>query len=223
MKKLKMVLIIITGISINSFGQVQTIGLQSGLNITNYRSNVLPSGTDNRYGLIGGLNYGLLFQSKYSVDINFLYNQQGFGDKITFTDNKGNFLQSGIMKFYSDYLSLPLKIGYVLGDKFNGFAKMGICPSILISAQTTTPIIDASGNITGDNKSDSKSSLSKFDLGGLIELGAGYRLSENFDIFTSLMYSQSFNSFSKQIIMNGSIRHSGLSLSLGLKYRLKNV
>ena len=222
MKKLKMVLIIIIGISINSFGQLQTIGLQSGLNITNYRSNVAPGGTDNRYGFIGGLGYGLLFQSKYSVDINFLYNQQGYGDKIIFTDAKGNILQSGNMKFHSDYLSFPLKIGYVLGDKFNGFAKVGICPSILISAQTTTPIINASGSITGENTFDSKNSLSKFDLGGLVELGAGYRIFENFDIFTSLMYSQSFTNYSKQMV-NGTIRHSGLSVSLGLKYRLKNV
>ena len=126
------------------------------------------------------------------------------------------------MKFHSDYLSFPLKIGYVLGDKFNGFAKVGICPSILISAQTTTPIINASGSITGENTFDSKNSLSKFDLGGLVELGAGYRIFENFDIFTSLMYSQSFTNYYKQMV-NGTIRHSGLSVSLGLKYRLKNV
>lgn len=208
-------MILLSFMAISSYGQVQTVGIQKGLNI----SNVTSLASNNRYGDIYGLTYDLIFQDKYTLGIDLLYNQRGFDDKLTFTDISGNQPPTVISKYYSDYFSVPLKIGYVVGNKLKAFAKLGITPSVLIKAHSTIPIIDTDGDITGEITTDTKSSLLKYDLGGLIDIGLSYAIFENINMFSSLMYNQSFATFYKQPV-NDLIRHYSISLSLGLKYQL---
>lgn len=105
----KLLLITLTVISMNVFGQVQFIGIQGGENMTNVTAPNIFSDSKFRTGIIGGLNYEFFFQGKYSLGADLLYRQQGFTDKTTLMEGTWN--RNGIVvvtKYYYDYLSLPL-------------------------------------------------------------------------------------------------------------------
>lgn len=72
-----------------------------------------------------------------------------------------------------------------------------------------------------ENIQDSPNGVSKFDFGGLIELGCGYELTDKFELFSSLAYRKSLMTFSNANYFDTSkMRHYGYSISIGLKYKL---
>lgn len=217
-------LMVLSVISINTFGQVHSIGIQGGVNLTNLTSFNTFGDSKFRTGIIGGFNYEFLFQGKYTLGADILYNQQGFTEKDIFTDDTGNPTgKTAEIKFDYDYLSLPLQIGYTLGNKIKGFAKIGVCPSVLLKAATTTPKVDVQGSLIRYETFDVKDKVSKFDLAGLIELGAGYVLNDNLEFFSSLTYRKSVTTFSNaDYFKDSKMRHYGYSLAIGLKYKLND-
>lgn len=217
----KLLLILLTGISINVFGQIHSIGIQGGVNLTNLTGDIFKD-SKFRSGIIGGFNYELLFKNNYTIGTDILYSQQGFVDKITFTDEYGNVLGTEPdSKYYYDYLSIPIKFGYTKGQKLKSFIKIGICPSFLLNAESTVPKFDSSGDVNGYEKVDVKNYVSKFDFGGLLEVGVGYSLKNRIELFSSLTGRKSLTTFSNSDYFRDSkMRHYGFSLAVGLKYRL---
>ena len=219
----KLILILLTGISMNVFGQIHSVGIQGGVNLTNLTGDYFKD-SKFRPGIIGGFNYELLFKSNYTIGTDILYSQQGFVDKFILTEDNGNVLGKGPdSKLYYDYLSIPIKFGYTKGQKLKSFVKIGVCPSLLLKAETTLPMIDLSGNLTGYEKVDVKENASKFDFAGLIELGIGYSLKNRFELVSSLTGRKSLTTFSNSDYFRDSkMRHYGFSLAIGLKYRLND-
>ena len=219
----KLLFILLIGISVRAFGQAQSIGIQSGVNLTNLTGDIFKD-SKFRTGIIGGFNYELLFKSNYTIGTDILYSQQGFVDKVTFTDEHGNVLGTEpSSKYYYDYMSIPIKFGYTEGVKLKSFIKLGVCPSFLLSAESTVPKFDSSGDITGYEKVNVKNNATKFDFGALLELGVGYSLKNRIELFSSLTGRKSLTTFSNSdYFQNSKIRHYGFSLMAGLKYRLRD-
>jgi opacity protein-like surface antigen len=173
----KTILFILTVLSLSVTGQTHFIGFQGGLNLTNIYAEAFFKDDSYRKGISSGINYELVFSDKYSVGVDLLYNQNGFQEKIIYRDNSGNEIITDIKtKFNYDYLSLPIKFGYQIGNKFKGFAKIGIIPSLLINAKTIVPNFDTDGNITEWQALNVFNDVSKFDFAGLFEIGIGYKL-----------------------------------------------
>jgi opacity protein-like surface antigen len=217
-----LLMIFLTVISINSFGQFHLIGVQGGVNLTNLTTDIPFEDSKYRIGIISGINYEFMFQGKYTLSADILYNQQGFIIKTNYTDENGNLTgKSTEDKFDYDYLSLPLKIGYTLGNKIKVFTKIGVCPSVLLKAETKISKVDISGNLINYETFDVKDKVSKFDLGGLIEFGAGYGLNNNLELFSSFICRKSLTTFSNaDYFKDSKMRHYGFSLTIGLKYKL---
>lgn len=207
-------------ISIPALGQNHFIGLKSGINWTNVNSTNFINNNENRAGFNGGLTYEYLLNKKFSVGIDFLYYQKGFTNDIVFTDELGNPTGEGAnSEFNYNYLSLPLKGGFVIREKISGFANLGIIPSVLIDSETIMTAIDGFAEETTNNVTDK---VTKFDLGGLVEIGANYKLLTDFLISASIGYQHSFTSITNDnYFSNAEARHYGAVLSIGLKYSLK--
>jgi hypothetical protein len=210
--------------SINVFGQVQFIGIKGGVNFSNISTDAAFNDRKFRPGILVGLSYEFKFSVKYSIGVEALYSQQGFKDKMTFTERiMGNDIEVGsyAFKFYYDYMGIPIIFGHEISKKYNGYIKIGICPTYLLKAGTILPIFDSEGNLVGSKTFDVKESVSKFDLGGLIELGAGYGLHDSFELFSSVIYRHSLTKFSNSdYFRDSNMRHYGFSLVVGLKYKL---
>ena len=218
MRKIITVLTIV--ISIPTFGQNHFIGLQGGVNWTNVNSSNFISNNDTRTGFNSGLTYQYRLDEKFNLGIDLLYFQRGFTNDIVFKDEFGNTIgESANSEFSYDYFSLPLKGGIVIGDKFSGFANLGIIPSFLLDAKTTLPAIEGFQEETTSNVTDR---VTKFDLGGLVEIGANYKITPDFLLSTSFGYQHSFTSITNDdYFLNAEVRHYGMVLSIGLKYALK--
>ena len=212
----KIISILLTVISINSFGQIQTIGILSGVNQTNITSKSFEN-SNFKPGFAGGFSYEFLFNNNYIVGADLLYSQQGFIDKDP--TEKYN------LKYYFDYLSVPLKIGYGFTEigKLKSSIKIGVSPSFLLNAKSTILTFDSLGNITGTDKIDVTKRVSKFDLSVLMELGLNYPLENGFELFSSLTGRKSLTTLScTNYFEDLKMRNYGFSLMFGLKYRIDN-
>ena len=219
----KILLILFISISISAFGQKHFLGVQAGLSLTNLTAKDIFNDTEMRTGFIGGINYQLKIFEKYQIGIDALYSQQGFIDKMVYVDEYGN--ETGgdeKFKFNYDYFNFPIKIGYETGNKTKIIPRIGIVPSILLKAETIMPRFDSNGNVINHETVDTKDYVSKFDLGGIVELGFERKLSDNILLCPSLTYKHSLTTFSNSDYFDGGkMRHYGFSLSVGLKYGLK--
>ena len=218
MRKIITVLTIV--ISIPTFGQDHFIGLRGGINWTNVNSSNFISNNDNRTGFNSGLTYQYYLSKRFNLGIDLLYFQRGFTSEIVFRDEFGNPTgESATSRFNYDYLSVPLKGGIVIGDKFSGFANLGIVPSLLLDATTTTPEIEG---IIGETTNNVTDIVTKFDIGGLVEIGANYKVAPDFLLSATFGYQHSFTSITNDnYFSNATVRHYGMVLSIGLKYALK--
>ena len=97
---------------------------------------------------------------------------------------------------------------------------MGAIPSFLLDAKTINPVIDSSGKTAGTETFDVTNRVKKFDIAVLMEAGGGYKFNKYW-LFTSVTYQQSITTISNaDHFSDVGMRHRGLTLSLGLKYRL---
>jgi len=215
MKIINLLVIVLIIMSYKANSQVHMVGIKNGINITNATSLNANYRIGNNYGFL----YEVLFKDKYSISIDLFYNQRGYNDKLSFTNEIGELQPTIVLYSYSDYFSFPVKFGYTKGNNLKKFINLGLIPSLLIDSQSSSPVLDSDGNITGTIIYNSNNSFSNFDIGGLIELGLSYDVVEKINLFSSIMYSQSFNSFIENSI-NQNIRHSCFSLSLGVKYKI---
>lgn len=209
-------------ISIHTLGQEHLIGVQSGLNLTNITDNAFFDNSKTRTGFIGGINYTFKISDRYQIGVDALYAQQGYISKFIAIEEYGP--QTGVedSKFNHDYFSLPLKIGYEMGEKIKIIPRIGLVPSFLIKAESIIPRFDDSGNVTGHETVNARYAISKFDFGGLLELGFESRLTGNLFFCPALTYRHSLSTFSNSNYFEDSkMRHYGLSIAVGIKYQLK--
>lgn len=208
--------LLITLTSITLFSQNNLVGIKGGLNLTNIKTTEYLSATEESTGFSGGITYERTFKEKLSFGVDLLYFQKGYDWTLTFTnefrDANGNTGKKSVAEFDYDYLSLPIKGGVVLGNKVSAFANIGLVPSILLSVNVYTT---EGTTVTGEENS------SKFDLGGLVELGASINLNAKSIVFFSFGYQQSFTSISnKNYFPNADVKFYGAIAALGYKYQL---
>ena len=199
------------------FGQNNYIGLKGGLNWFNINSDDF-SNNKPRNGFMGGLTYEHEFESKFHIGLDLLYAQKGFKDELTLTDEEGNLTgEEASTAFNYNYLSVPIKGGFSIGNNLTGFLNLGVVPAFLMKATITTPGVGGSDEETIDVTEDATS----FDFGGLIEIGGGYKFNEQLQVFTSFSYQHSFTDFTNDDHLSyADARHHGMNISLGVKYVL---
>ncbi len=214
--------IILTIATLKVAGQNHFIGVKVGTSSTNITSSNFLSQSNSRTGLTAGLTYEFLFKKHFSIGADLIYNQRGFTNDLVFTDNLGNPTgEKYTTTFNYDYVSLPIKTGFNIGTKLYGFTNIGVIPSLLVDAKTTTPTFDTDAKVTGNEPFDVTNRVSKFDFAGLVEIGGGYKLNGRYWLFSSFSYQYSFTTITNSdYFANSKIRHNGMNLTIGLKCTL---
>lgn len=202
-------------LSISAFGQKQYLGFKGGVSFTNLFINDDPGLNDYRTGINGGLTYEYEFKNNFHIGVDFVYAQKGSKYDAVFMDNSGKKISS-VIHYNYDYLSLPIKGGYSIGNRIEGFLNLGFVPSILVNAKLRAPGVFVSGS---DGTIDIKDDVRQLDLSGLVEIGGNYEVNERLLLFTSFTYQHSFTQLAaKDNISNSDVRHYGMILSLGVKF-----
>ncbi len=218
------IITILTTVSISVSGQ-SLIGIKGGLNFTNVSSSNFIENNDSRTGFSGGLSYEYFLKENHSISFDLVINQRGFTHELIFTDSQGNPTgQKSVSEFNYDYLSLPIKTGIYLGQKISAFGNIGVVPSILVNAKTKMAPFESDGLYFPGGTNDVTEQVSKFDFAGLIEIGANYKPTDKFWVFSSITYQYSFTTITNSdYFADSKVRHNGLTLSFGVKYRLSKA
>ena len=213
MKNLTLIMLLIFPLPV--VGQNHFLGLKGGVNWTNATSTFLVD-NNNRTGFSGGLTYEYRLKKHFIIGADLLYLQNGFTNDITFTDKNGNPIgEKGRSDFNYDYISFPLKGGFIMGNRIEGFVNLGIVPSILIDAKTVVPTFDGHETFNVTDR------VTKFDFGGLIEIGGNFKFNDRLFLLTSLTYQHSFTTLTNpDYFADDKITLYGMTLSIGLKYAL---
>ena len=209
MKKL-LIIIPFLFIAIDSMGQSKYIGIQAGVNL----SNLIPFSNITRttypiMGFTGGLKYEKQYSSKHSFGVDLLYNQQGYA-----TDTPAGYIgYNDYTKYKYHYLSLPIKYGYIFGDQVKFIPKIGIQPSILLSAVEFGPVYSEPTRRFVEGSKDITDETEVFNIGGVIEfeINVPHNNLEYFALFSNrfhFTYPSGFVDF---------------SFSLGVKYNISTA
>ncbi|MPM96525.1 hypothetical protein SDC9_143689 [bioreactor metagenome] len=211
-------------ISSFAFGQKHLIGMQGGLNFTNFTSEVVFENTTIRTGFVGGITYDLMLNESYRIGVDVFYSQQGARDIFIVMNEQGEYVRDMDIKMYYDYLSVPVKIGYELGDKIRFIPKLGVVPAFAIKTEITAPAFNENRIVTGEVTLDHINYVSKFDTGGIAEIGMETDVSKNIVFCSNLNYKRSLTTFSNSNYNEGAhMRHYGFSITAGIKYRLNDI
>lgn len=201
-------------------GQKQYIGLKGGKGWTNYYSDGRAGEFDYQTVFNGGLTYEYEFKNNFHLEVDLLYAQKSFiidgytiisGD----TDPNGFSITHFDDYFESEYISIPFKVGYSVGNRLQSFFNLGVVPSVLIRARNTT--IKSGEYGSPSNRTDQ---TNRIDIGGIAEIGVSYTIKEQFKLFTSFAYQQSFNPITDVYFEDPNAKHFGMILSFGVKYAI---
>lgn len=218
----KFCLLILTLSLLNATGQIHLLGAKGGPNWTDINSVNFVSQHNYKEGITSGLTYDYLFVKHFSVGMDFIYNQRGFTYDYKQADYFGNPTDAKYTtSFNYDYLSLPIKAGYNIGNTFYGFTTFGVIPSLLMSSSISNPTSNFYGKLNGSERIDMTNRVSKFDFAGFAEIGCGYKFKNSIWLYTSLLYQNSFTSITNSnYFPTSKIRHKGITIAIGLKLAL---
>jgi hypothetical protein len=203
-------------------GQNHFIGIKGGYSWTNIATDAFEI-HKTQAGFSTGLTYDFVAKKKFSFSAELLYEQRGFIDELILTTQWNPSGEKYSVPFHFNYFALPLKFGWGFGNKFFGFANIGVSPAMLQKATATLPVFNYNPpNLI--HKEDSTVVLtnpSEFDISGLAEVGCGYKISKKFTVTTSLRYQYSFTSITnKNFYKDYYMNHYQMTLSLSIKYNL---
>ena len=211
--------------ALNVVGQSHFIGVKSGYSWTNIATDAFAI-HKTQPGFSFGLTYDFVTGKKFSFGSELLYEKRGYTNAFIITDDQGNPTgQKYSFSTHYNYFTVPLKFGYSVGNRFFGFASIGVCPAVLLSATMTVPVFTINGpflSYEGDSTL-TFSDPSKFDFSALAEMGCGYTITNSFAVTTSFRYQYSFTSLTNENYFNDYyINNYGMTLSLGIKYNLSH-
>lgn len=214
MKTLVLVLILAT-LTVTGHAQGYFLGIKHGIswtNVSNEDGPFLPSG---KVGFNSGLSLEYRTPYKRVFGLNLLYSQRGFTTEIHFTDDLGKPTgESQKVIFCYDYLSLPVKWGFSLGDEITAGINLGLVPAFLVRAITTEGEIPG---LTEKTTYNVRERVRKFDLSGLAEIKIAHRYKDQFSLYTIFAYQHSLNSITTdEYFPNWKLNHKGLTFSIGI-------
>lgn len=218
-KNMKVVLAaFIALIAIPVFAQNHFVGIQGGVGWTDVIADNSTLSEDLRQGINAGLTYEYHFRKRFHLGAEMTYAQRGFTNSIFITDQTGNVLsERAIIKWNYDYLSVPVKGGFHLGNEFRVFLNLALVPSLLLRAETIAPSVE----VPGLEVFDVTDRVNAFDLAGLIEAGAGFRFHDRMWASASFIFQESITPFTNQnYFQNANGRHRGMAVLIGIKYAL---
>lgn len=159
--------------------------------------------------ILPALLFNVKWENHFSFETGLSYNSKSYT-----THNKSE-------KMNLNYLSIPLKIGMSIGEKWNGFLNAGLVPSILLS-NTSYPIkyLDKLGTYY------SEPTYPFLNFAFVGEVGAGRYFKENHFFYLSYKRQPSIRLTNKKGFgfdrapYTGTIWHNSSSFNFGYKYKL---
>jgi hypothetical protein len=221
--------------SISSFAQNSHIGFIGGARLNNIATNITNVEPHSQAGWLGGIAYQYNFSEHYSFGTDLVFYKTGFALKQDIVDEAGNLRTKQHIPFIYYYTGLPLKLGYTSGEKFFWSTKIGMCPSLLISAKYLIPGSKDAYFPNGEPVYHNyiTNEIKQFDVSGLLEVGGGIKVGNRARFFVNAIAMMSLTNhstdtfFSARIkqqlgahFSDGKMQHSSLGINIGFDFLL---
>lgn len=207
----KLLIIVFTFSTLNTFTQNPSLGFYSGLNMANI--SFVNADVDSKFllGFLTGINYEYQHNDKYVIDLGIEYKRFGCNVEAHFTNNLGQVIGIIDVKHIFDYISLPVKVGFLYGNKLVFIPKIGVVPAYLARAKVI------SKNDYYTDEVDIKKDVSKFNLSGILELESNYQLNDQLTLTSGVCFQHSILNVNLNL---SKIRNYSLGVFCGLKYKI---
>jgi hypothetical protein len=162
-----------------------------------------------------------MLKERLSFGMDLFYNARGFTEISGVTDQTGDPLPDFNLEYKFNYISLPIKLGYNIGNKIHAFGNIGVVPSFLLNSSIKSPGLFTSQAVL-THRIDNITSISRrFDVGGLIEFGGGVKF-ETIWTYMSIGYQPSLiGVLSSDQPNTPFLTLHGLLVSIGMRYVMK--
>lgn len=193
-----------------AIAQNHYFGTKAGINfstvhIGNIQTTYITS-VDYLKSYTGGITYDYIFASNLIIGTEILYRQSGYTTLVS--DNHI------LLKYIDENISIPLKVGYQIGEKFIAFGNIGIVSSFLISSKDYS--LNNDDEMSLRNGRDNTDENPLYSLGGIAELGGGYSFKNDFLIYLSLGFHHDIIPIN-ELARTDSDYYYGFAASLGFR------
>lgn len=218
------VIVALLVVPVLSVAQKTDFEFLAGPNLSSLRgNNILDEYHKARVGISTGIGLSRYVSRRFAVAMKFLYESKGskgniplfYQETIDGTEVNSYFVDA-IFNLRNTYLSLPVTVKYIVGEKVKFSGEMGGNVSYLIttSTQFKSPIGPPTYGVP------TLSDYKKIDLGVVLAVGALYSFNESVSISVTLRDTLGFSDISDVALANGAIRTNSIALTFGLSYRL---
>lgn len=200
----------------SQFSKYRQFGIKAGMNISNVHADLTSYNSKDLLGSSFGFTYDRVRMRFLTIgtEINFI--QKGYGKEVTLVNSLNQPLGSFVNQNRISYISIPLKLGVQLGNRFYIFGTAAIIPGLVYKAISEIPVFDNNGNVTSTYTEDIKSQVSKLDLASQVEVGFGITRGR-FKIYLSGAKMDSFVNLWDDPSTVFNIKSTGLIAAIGMK------
>ncbi|MFI5218696.1 MAG: outer membrane beta-barrel protein [Bacteroidia bacterium] len=191
------------------------VSVHGGVNF----SNITVGGTSftdwkNRTGICAGLGFGYKAAKKILLLVEANYDQKGYRNEYTITDEKGMDMGKAYANNYSDYLSVPIIINYTSKGENTFEAGIGIINNFLLSADIMTP--PNQGGFPPNSEINYKELYKGYELDFTIRVGGSIKIASQLNLLLEGRISNGLTSFSKSDEVKSI--HNTMFLGTGVRY-----
>jgi hypothetical protein len=221
MKKIILLLSLITCVSTNCFSQKTSAGVKAGVNFSNLSN---AGNTEALTGFTGGVFFVHSIVEHFGVSAELLYS--GEGAKNTFEQSVGNSVVRNENRLRLNYLRIPLLANVFfgqLGDQLRPKLILGPSFGFLLGAKNVSRIITTEGSSVSETEhvNTDKDSYSGFDIGAIIGAGLNYKAGERTWLNLDARYHIGASDINEVKLQNGdAVKNNVFSVSVGLAFGL---
>lgn len=214
----KILLLLFLALSFSLSAQQHFIGIKGGLLSSNakyYGDNYsYYRFITNHNSFSAGLTYDYISKYNFLLGIELNYNEKGFTNGLSQAGFEGEFYT---YQLYSNYFSIPIKIGYQIGNKtfFNIYT--GLIGSWLYEGELK-------GYYNGEElfkplNAPYPYNGTKLEAAAFLEMGVGYKFDTGIRTYITYLYQHSFTNI-PFYRASDDMYFYGMSVSVGVQYEL---
>jgi len=191
-----------------------SVAVHGGINISNITIDGY-TGFKNRTGVCAGLGFGYKPAKNILLLVEANYDEKGYRNQYSVTDNTGFELGKTYVKYYSTYLSFPIIINYISKGVNTFEAGIGINNNFLLSANIITPSEPIYG-FPPNSEINHKDIYKSYELAYTMRTGGSIKIASRLNLLLEGRYSKGLTSFGKSEAAK--FIHTAFFFGTGVRY-----
>ncbi len=204
----KLITVALFALSLTAFSQHE-IGIRAGISGSQITG---PTG-EGVFSNYLNVNYGYSIAKNWKVLTGFEYERKGDSHTTIYTYNNLPYRSESEVEL--NYYSIPLTIGYYSDSRLFGSVQAGFIGRYMSFGYSSSSNYQ-NNELSASHSTEAKDNFKEFDLGVVLELGGGFRITEQHAISLTARFDHGFRNIFTQLPNGASAkRNRGVLIALG--------